>query len=128
MAATYPCGQPGSSSFASHWRVFATPTRRYHGRMLIHPSPLRCHPHWYVFAHACSGPSRVRRRLLRTCLRDPIPLAIRPVNFSGVTPNLDSNSWTLWQSCNVVNPGKISTRIPLAHHQFCPKICILVNF
>ena len=32
---------------------------------------------------------------------------IRPLNFSGVTLNLDSNSWTLWQSCNVVNPGKI---------------------
>ena len=32
---------------------------------------------------------------------------IRPVNFSGVTLNLDSNSWTLWQSCNVVNPGKM---------------------
>ena len=44
VAATYPCGQPGSSSFASHWRFFATPTRRYHGRMLIHPShPCVCH-------------------------------------------------------------------------------------
>ena len=32
---------------------------------------------------------------------------IRPVNFSGVTLNLDSNSGTLWQSCNVVSPGKI---------------------
>ena len=32
---------------------------------------------------------------------------IRPVNFSGSSLNLDSNSWTLWQSCNVVNPGKI---------------------
>ena len=31
----------------------------------------------------------------------------RPVNFSGVTLNLGSNSWTLWQSCDVVNPGKI---------------------
>ena len=31
----------------------------------------------------------------------------RPVDFSGVTLNLDRNSWTLWQSCNVVNPGKI---------------------
>ena len=31
---------------------------------------------------------------------------IRPVNFSGVTLNLNSNSWTLWQCCNVVNPGK----------------------
>ena len=31
---------------------------------------------------------------------------IRPVKFSGVTLNLDSNSWTLWQSCHVVNPGK----------------------
>ena len=32
---------------------------------------------------------------------------IRPVNVSGSTLNLDSNSWTLLQSCNVVNPGKI---------------------
>ena len=38
-------GQPGSSSFASHWRFSATPTRRYHGRMLIHPSHhCVCHP------------------------------------------------------------------------------------
>ena len=32
---------------------------------------------------------------------------IRPVKSSGSTLNLDSNSWTLLQSCNVVNPGKI---------------------
>ena len=32
---------------------------------------------------------------------------VRPMNFSGVTLNLDSNSWTLLQSSYVVNPGKI---------------------
>ena len=32
---------------------------------------------------------------------------IRPVNFSGVKLNLDMNSWTLLQSSNVVNRGKI---------------------
>ena len=32
---------------------------------------------------------------------------IRPVNSSDVSLNFDSNSWTLVQSCNVVNPGKI---------------------
>ena len=32
---------------------------------------------------------------------------IRPVKFSGVSPNLDSKSWSLWLSCNVVQPGKI---------------------
>ena len=32
---------------------------------------------------------------------------IRPLNFSGVTLNLDSNSWTSRTSCNVVNCGKI---------------------
>ena len=32
---------------------------------------------------------------------------IRPINFSGVMLNLENNSWTLWLSCNVVNPGKI---------------------
>ena len=32
---------------------------------------------------------------------------IRPENFSRVTLNLGIYSWTLWQSCNVVNRGKI---------------------
>ena len=32
---------------------------------------------------------------------------IRPVKFAGSTLNLVSNSWTLSQSCNVVNHGKI---------------------
>ena len=40
---------------------------------------------------------------------------IRPVNVAGFSLIFDMNSWTLLQSCNVVNPGKISTRIPLAH-------------
>ena len=44
--------------------VFATATRRYHGRMFIHPSPpYVCHPLQGVCTHARSGPSRVRRRL-----------------------------------------------------------------
>ena len=42
MATSCPCGQPGSSSFASHWRVFATPTGRYHGRTFIRPSSPAC--------------------------------------------------------------------------------------
>ena len=44
--------------------------------MLIHPSPPR-HP-WSTNGRtlAGSGPSRVRRRLLTTCLGDPISLAI----------------------------------------------------
>ena len=32
---------------------------------------------------------------------------IRPVKCSGVSLNLNSNSWTSWLSCNVLNPGKI---------------------
>ena len=38
------------------------------------------------------------------------------VKVSGVSPNLLSRSVTLPQSCNVVNPGKYSTRIQLALH------------
>ena len=57
----------------------ATPTRRYHGRMFIHPFPLplRVPPREQKGArtHAGSGPSRVRRRLFSACLGDPIPLA-----------------------------------------------------
>ena len=32
---------------------------------------------------------------------------IRPVNYHGFSFIFDMNSWTLLQSCNVVNPGKI---------------------
>ena len=52
---------------------------------------------------------------------------IRPVNSSVCLLILDMNSWTLLQSCNMVNPGKYSTRIPLAHHQLCPKFCLVMN-
>ena len=57
--------------------VFATPTRRYHGRMLVHPSPPACATPFPKGAatHASSGPSRLRRRLLHACLGDPISLA-----------------------------------------------------
>ena len=56
--------------------VFATPTRRYHGRMLIHPSSFACatSKHKGVCTHAGSGPLRVRR-LLSPSLGDPILLA-----------------------------------------------------
>ena len=53
---------------------------------------------------------------------------IRPVNLSGVTLIFDRNSWTLLPRCNAVNPWKFSTRIPLAHHQLCPRFCIVMNF
>ena len=52
---------------------------------------------------------------------------ILPVKFSGVSPNLYSKLLTSSLSCNVLNPGKYSTRIPLAHHRFChlihPNVC-----
>ena len=64
--------------FCVSLEVFATPTRRYHGGMLIHPySPCVRHPmsERCLRTHAGSGPSRVRHRLLCSCLGDPIPLA-----------------------------------------------------
>ena len=53
---------------------------------------------------------------------------ILPVKLSGVSFNLNSKLLTSWLSCNVLNPGKYSTRIPLARRQFCPSFCISVNF
>ena len=52
---------------------------------------------------------------------------IRPLNSAGCLLIFERNSWTLLHSCNVVNPGKYSTRIPLVHHQLCPKLCIVMN-
>ena len=107
MAATYPWAARLFLLCVS-LEVFATPTGRYHGRMLIHPSSPAAPPlQLGVCTYASSRPSRVRRRLLRTCLGDPIHLTIRPVKFSGVTLNLNSKLLTSSLSCNVVNPGKI---------------------
>ena len=48
---------------------------------------------------------------------------IPPVKFSGISPNLYSKLLTSSLSCNVSNPGKYSTPIPLAHHRFCQSFC-----
>ena len=48
---------------------------------------------------------------------------IRPLNSDG-SLILDMNSWILLQSCNVVNPW---ARIPLDHHQLCPKFGIVCD-
>ena len=48
---------------------------------------------------------------------------IRPWNCSG-SPILFMIFWTSWTSCNVVNPGKYSTRSPSVLRQLCPKFCI----
>ena len=51
---------------------------------------------------------------------------IRPWNCSGSLILL-MNFWTSRTSCNVVNPGKYSTRIPSVLRQLCPKFCIVMN-
>ena len=53
---------------------------------------------------------------------------IRPVNYSGFSLIL---TWTPGLCCGPAMwwiLGKYSTRIPLAHHQLCPKLCITKNF
>ena len=58
---------------------------------------------------------------------------IRPVDYSGCLLIFDMNSWTLLQSCNVVNPGKIfhsnSIGSPsiVSKAQFCGELLNHVN-
>ena len=52
---------------------------------------------------------------------------IRRWNCSG-SPILLMNFWTSRTSCNVMNPGKYSTRIPSVLRQLCPKVCIVMIF
>ena len=121
VATTYPCGQPGSPSFATHWRFFATPTRRYHGRMLIHPSPLRVPPSGQgVCTHAGSGPSRVRRRLFLICLGDPISLAISPA----LNHSLRSHDHDL---CHLVSACITKSTIELLGSCFRASLTLLVD-
>ena len=53
---------------------------------------------------------------------------ILPVKFSGVSSDLNSNRLTSSLSCNVLNPGKYSTRSPSAHRRFCQSFCIPEKF
>ena len=50
---------------------------------------------------------------------------IHPVKSCGCMLIFDKNSWTLLQSCNVVNPEK---NFQLTHRQVCPKLCIVMNY
>ena len=76
MAPTYPFWAARLFLLCVSLEVFATPTRRYHGRMLIHHSSPAVPPCWIgVCTHAGSGTLRVRRRLLVACLGDTIHLA-----------------------------------------------------
>ena len=58
---------------------------------------------------------------------------IRPLNCDG-SSILVMNSWTLLMSCNVVNPGKYSTRIPIGSPsivfkvQYCGESLNQLNF
>ena len=72
-------------------------------------------------SHSCSLSSDPHEMSLNIDMK-----MIRPLNTDG-SLIFDMNSWTLLQSCNVVNLGKYSTRIPPAHHQLCPKFCIVMN-
>ena len=49
---------------------------------------------------------------------------ILPIKFSSVSSNLTSKRLTSSLSCNVLNPGKYFTGIPLARRRFCPSFCI----
>ena len=54
---------------------------------------------------------------------------IRPVNSCGSMLISDMNSWTLLQSCNVVNPEEIflSNFRSSVLRRLCPKFCIVMN-
>ena len=100
-------GQPGSSYFASHWRFL--PCRLDGTTAGCQFILLFCGAtltglclHTRRFGTLASPPP-----LVTDLLWGPHPLGHPSSFFSGVTLNLDSNSWTLLQSCNVVNPGKI---------------------
>ena len=79
-------GRTGEDCRPRVTRGIATPTRRYHGRMLIHPSTCVCHPGQKVFAH--------------TQVRDP-----RESAAACCTPALRTPS--LWPRAMI--PGKIFT-------------------
>ena len=79
-------GQPGSSSFAAHWRYchadLTVPRQDVNSSF-----PNACATsHQGVCTHAGSGPSRVRRRLFGTCLGDPVFLRGFPMRPSFPAP------------------------------------------
>ena len=87
--------------------------------LAMHSRPLSADPHMMSL--------NIDMKIIRPLSCEVLSFQIiRRWNCSG-SPFLVMNSWTLLMSCNVVNPGKYSTRIPSAHHQLCPKFCTAVN-
>ena len=89
----------------------ATSTRRYHGRMPIHPSPpASATLDAEVFAHTLVRDLReVRRHLLWTCLGDPISLAIHCIASVGNCEQVHTAVLNLmFQQAKVAGVGTLS--------------------
>ena len=68
-------------------------------------------------SHACSFSLDLHEMSLNIDME-----MIRPVKSSGSTLIFDRNSWTLKQSCNVVNPGKILHSDPIGSPSVVSKV------
>ena len=104
-------GQPGSPSFATHWRYChadeTVPRQDVNSPFSLLRVPPRRRKG--VCTHARSGPSRVRRRLLWTCLGDPIPLAIHCIASVGNCEQVHTSVLNLiFQQAKVAGVGNLS--------------------
>ena len=103
MAATYPCGQPGSSSLCVSLEAFAKPTSRTFSR----PFPPACaNQSPWVFAH--------------TQVRDPCESAAACFGHALGTPSTWlPKDWTLADKVLKKTPLDLQKRFPIYHP--CPK-------
>ena len=112
MAAAYPFWAARHFLLCVSLEVFATPTRRYHGRMSIHPSLPACATpdRTGVCTHAGSGPLRVRRRLFLTMPWGPHPPGHQGLRVLAIGERI-SRRWRkrsplFWALCTLfVPPG-----------------------
>ena len=78
--------------------------------------------------HSCSLSSDLHEMSLI------IDMIIRPAKLSGVSPKLSKNSWTWYQSCSVVTPGKrfhsnsIGSQSTVSQGLYCDELLHHVNF
>ena len=82
------------------------------------PNLFACRETSVAFATHCSSLTFVPQMSLNIDIN-----RILPVKISGVSFNLNSKRLTSSLSCNVLYPGKYSTRIPLARRRCCQSFC-----
>ena len=121
------CGQPGSLFCLRLTGSFCHADLTVPREDVISSFPPACATREERVTHAGSGPSRVRCRLFRTCLGDPILLAVLILDSSSSCNSVEGGTLKLLQFFHFIETFTMSFTkfsIPSRNSEFCCNICV----